>query len=162
MTRRLRVRPRTQRGQSLVEFALILPVIVMIVFGLFDLGRGVFAFNTVAQAARQATRTAIVDQNESRVKAVAIAAAPTLGLTNSNITVCFKTDDSTQTNCNSTTDNCPESTRTIGCVAIVSVSLSYAPMTPVLSTLFSSIPIASTSIQPIEYVCPYDTHVDCP
>jgi Flp pilus assembly protein TadG len=49
-------RPRTQRGQSLVEFALILPVIVMIVFGLFDLGRGVFAFNTVAQAARQATR----------------------------------------------------------------------------------------------------------
>ncbi|MEP7159186.1 MAG: TadE/TadG family type IV pilus assembly protein [Chloroflexota bacterium] len=152
-----------QGGQGLVEFALILPVIVLVVFGLFDLGRGVFAANTLAQAARQASRTAIVDQDTSRVKAIAIANAPTLGLTNSNVSVCFKTDDSTQTNCNSpTTNNCPQATRVIGCLAIVTVTLNYAPMTPVLSTLWPSIPLTSTSIQAIEYVCPYATHPTCP
>jgi Flp pilus assembly protein TadG len=154
---------KNQPGQSLIEFALILPVIVLIIFGLFDLGRGVFAANTLAQAARQASRTAIVDQDTSRVKAVAIANAPTLGLTTNNISVCFKTDDTTQANCNSPTiDNCPEATRIIGCLAIVTTTLNYAPMTPVLSTLFSSILLTSTSVQAIEYVCPYDTHTTCP
>ena len=152
-----------ERGQGLIEFALILPVIVVVVFGLFDMGRGVFAANTLAQAARQASRTAIVDQDTSRVTAAAIANAPTLGLTNSNVTVCFKTDDTSLTNCNlPTTDNCPSATRVIGCLAIVTVTLNYAPMTPVISTLWPSIPLTSTSIQAIEYVCPYETHTTCP
>ena len=150
-------------GQSLIEFALVLPLIVLVVLAIFDLGRGVFAFNTLAQAARQANRTAIVDQDVARVKAVAIAAAPSLGLTTSNVTVCFKTDETTQTNCNSpTTDNCPSATRVIGCLAIVTASLTYAPMTPVLSTLFGSIPLSSTSVQAIEYVCPVSPQTTCP
>lgn len=151
------------QGQSLVEFALILPVIVLTVFGLFDLGRGVFSYNTLAQAARQASRTAIVDQDATRVKAVAIAAAPTLGLTTGNVSVCFKTDETTQKNCNSpSTDNCPQATRVIGCLAIVTTTLTYAPMTPILSTLVPSIALSSTSVQAIEYVCPNDTTTTCP
>jgi Flp pilus assembly protein TadG len=154
---------RRQRGQSLVEFALILPLIVVFVVGLFDLGRGVFAYNTLAQAARQANRTAMVDQNVDRVKASAIAAAPTLGLAASNVTVCFKTSDTTETDCsNSTADNCPEATRVIGCMAIVTTSLAYVPMTPVLGSLFGSIPLSSTSIEPIEYVCPFEIKLTCP
>jgi Flp pilus assembly protein TadG len=136
---------------------------VLVIFGLFDLGRGVFTANTLAQAARQASRTAIVDQDTSRVKAIAIANAPTLGLTASNVSVCFKTDDTTQTNCNSpTTDNCPDAIRTIGCLAIVTTTLNYQPMTPVISSLFPSIQLSSTSVQALEYVCPYDTHTTCP
>ena len=154
---------RRERGQGLVEFALVLPVIVLVVFGLFDLGRGVFTANTLAQAARQASRTAMVDQDTNRVKAIAIANAPTLGLTNSNVSVCFKTDDTTQTNCNSPTiDNCPQATRVIGCLAIVTTTLNYQPMTPVLGSLFSSIVLTSTSVQAIEYVCPYEAHTTCP
>jgi Flp pilus assembly protein TadG len=154
---------KRDRGQSLVEFAIVLPIIMLIVFGLLDLGRGVFAFNTLAQAARQANRTAMVDQDVGRVTAVAIAAAPTLGLAAGNVTVCFKTDDSAQTNCSSpTTDNCPEAARVIGCVAIVTVSLAYVPITPVIGTLLGSIPLASTSVQAIEYVCPYAAKTTCP
>ena len=40
------------RGQSLVEFALVLPVFVLVLVSLFDLGRGVFAYNTLTNAAR--------------------------------------------------------------------------------------------------------------
>ena len=153
---------KPSRGQSLVEFALILPVITLVVLGLFDLGRAVFTYNTLAQAARQANRTAIVDQNTDRVKAVAVAAAPTIGLSSSNLSVCFKTADTTQQNCDSSTDDCPSADRVIGCLAIVTASMTYVPITPVISVFWSSISLTSTSIGPIDYVCPYGTKTTCP
>ena len=156
-------RRRKSRGQALVEFAIVLPVIALVVLGLLDLGRAVFTYNTLSQAARQANRTAIVDQDTARVKAMAIAAAPTIGLTPSNVTVCFKTQDSTQSNCASpTTDNCPSATRTIGCLAIVTTSMSYTPLTPVISIFWPSIALTSPSVGHIDYVCPTGTATTCP
>jgi Flp pilus assembly protein TadG len=151
------------RGQALVEFAIVLPVITLVVLGLFDLGRAVFTYNTLAQAARQANRQAIVDQNTDRVKAMAVAAAPTIGLTAGNVTVCFKTEDSLQTNCSSpSTDNCSSSVRVIGCLAIVTATLTYTPITPVISTIWPSFSLTSTSVGPIDYVCPTGTQTTCP
>jgi len=49
------------RGQGLVEFALVIPIFFLVVFGLIDGARLVFAYNTVAQAARDAARTAVVE-----------------------------------------------------------------------------------------------------
>ena len=53
-------RQRT-RGQSLVEFALVLPVFLLLIFGIVDLGRFVYMNSTVSQAAREATRVASVE-----------------------------------------------------------------------------------------------------
>ena len=49
------------RGQGLVEFALVIPIFFLVVFGLIDGARLIFAYNTVAQAARDAARTAVVE-----------------------------------------------------------------------------------------------------
>lgn len=49
-----------QRGQSLVEFALLLPLMILIITGLFDVARAVWEENTLAYAAREGTRYAIV------------------------------------------------------------------------------------------------------
>jgi len=51
---------RSSRGQSSVEFALILPVLFMLVLGVFDLGRGVLAYNVLAEATREGARFAVV------------------------------------------------------------------------------------------------------
>jgi hypothetical protein len=48
------------RGQSLVEFALLLPVMLLIITGLLDVARAVWEENTLAYAAREGTRFAIV------------------------------------------------------------------------------------------------------
>ena len=48
------------RGQSLVEFALILPVLMFMLMGFFDLGRVVLAHDALSHAAREAARYAIV------------------------------------------------------------------------------------------------------
>jgi TadE-like protein len=59
MTMRIRSR-RSTRGQSLVEFAIILPVFLLIVFGILDFGRVVWANSAVTNATREAARYAIV------------------------------------------------------------------------------------------------------
>jgi Flp pilus assembly protein TadG len=51
---------RREDGQSLVEFAIMLPLLLLIVTGLFDAARAVWEENTLAYAAREGTRYAIV------------------------------------------------------------------------------------------------------
>ncbi|HUS21079.1 MAG TPA: TadE family protein [Aeromicrobium sp.] len=157
-----RVGHRRARGQTLVEFAMVLPIIILLVMGTVDLGRAVFTYNTLAQSARSASRLAIVNQNITNVRNEAIASAATLGLTSSNVDVCFKRADSTLTSCSSTSDNCPQSTRDIGCLAIVTTHMTYSPMTPVISLIFSSFALSSTSVASIEYVCPEGPASTCP
>ncbi len=48
------------RGQAMVEFALIFPIFILLLVGMFDLGRVVWVNNTLATAAREAARYAIV------------------------------------------------------------------------------------------------------
>lgn len=47
-------------GQALVEFALVLPVLLLVVTGIMDAGRAVWQENTLSYAAREGTRYAIV------------------------------------------------------------------------------------------------------
>jgi len=51
------------RGQTLVEMALILPIFLLVVIGLFDVGRAVWNYNTLAQSAREGVRVAAVETN---------------------------------------------------------------------------------------------------
>lgn len=60
LLRFFRDRENEQRGQSLVEFALLLPLMILIITGLFDVARAVWQENTLAYAAREGTRYGIV------------------------------------------------------------------------------------------------------
>jgi Flp pilus assembly protein TadG len=44
------------KGQSMVEFAMILPLFVLFIIGIFELGRAFFAFIAITNAAREGTR----------------------------------------------------------------------------------------------------------
>lgn len=56
---------RDDGAQALVEFALVLPLFLLMVFGLIDLARAVWMENTLAFAAREGTRYAIVHGSHS-------------------------------------------------------------------------------------------------
>ena len=45
-----------QHGQSMIEFALILPLMVLVIAGIFDLGRAFFAYVAISNAAREGAR----------------------------------------------------------------------------------------------------------
>lgn len=46
----------SERGQALVEFSLAILVFVVIIVALFDLGRGIYMYNGVSEAAREIAR----------------------------------------------------------------------------------------------------------
>ena len=47
-------------GQALVETALVLPLLLLLIVGLFDVGRAVWLSNTLATAVREGTRYGVV------------------------------------------------------------------------------------------------------
>jgi hypothetical protein len=49
-----------QRGQGLVEFVVVIPIFLFMVFAIFDVGRVILANNALAAAAREGARYAIV------------------------------------------------------------------------------------------------------
>ena len=51
-------RTRRDRGQGLAEFAIVLPVFLLIVFGAIDLGRVIWATDDITNAAREGARYA--------------------------------------------------------------------------------------------------------
>jgi len=51
---------RCERGSSLVEFALVLTILFMVIFGVMDFSRAAYAYNFIASAASAAARYAIV------------------------------------------------------------------------------------------------------
>jgi Flp pilus assembly protein TadG len=51
---------RKSRGQALVEFSLAIVVFLMLLMGVFDLGRAIYQYNGVAQAAREIARVTSV------------------------------------------------------------------------------------------------------
>jgi hypothetical protein len=56
------LRRRRTSGQALVEFALVLPIFLLLLFGLIDVGRYVYVSNAFNQAAREAARYGAVEQ----------------------------------------------------------------------------------------------------
>ncbi|HZD23639.1 MAG TPA: TadE family protein [Acidimicrobiia bacterium] len=55
------VRRRTDKGASLIEFAIIMPLLVMLLFGIVEFGWGLAQQIDLRHKAREALRMAIVD-----------------------------------------------------------------------------------------------------
>src|SRR5438105_9184732 len=54
-------RRRRQRSQSMVEFALVAPLLLLMLFGMVDFGRVIYAYITLNQAVNEGARVAIRD-----------------------------------------------------------------------------------------------------
>lgn len=87
-----------QRGQDLVEFALVLPLLMIIVIGVLDLGRAFFASIALANVAREGARYGInldwediceINCNDGETSAIAAARreAENTGLDLASLTV---------------------------------------------------------------------------
>jgi Flp pilus assembly protein TadG len=93
---------RRQRGQSVVELALILPMLLFIVLGTLDLGRLFISYDSVLNAAHEGAFYAAYNPSLLPAGVVSQAAAqdPGLGLTASNVTVtCYNGVTTTAKNC---------------------------------------------------------------
>ncbi|GGG71229.1 hypothetical protein GCM10011374_39880 [Kocuria dechangensis] len=71
---------RSERGAAAVEFALILPFLLLIIMGVIEFGRGYNAQISLTHAARETARTMAVSNNWSTAVNTGRLAAPTLNL----------------------------------------------------------------------------------
>lgn len=79
---------RSWLGQSTAEMAFVIPILLLVIFGTLDMGRAVYAHFTLANAAREAARKALVSANSTTtIVNTAIQAGVGLGLTSGNVTV---------------------------------------------------------------------------
>jgi Flp pilus assembly protein TadG len=101
------------RGSAAVEFALLLPVLLLLLFGVIDFGRAINAQITLTQAAREGARLASVGQSSTNVVSRTQSAAT--GLSPVTVTV---------------TSSCPTGAGT-GTDAVVQASYTYSFITPV-------------------------------
>ena len=74
-----------ERGAAAVEFALVLPILIMLVFGIIEFGRGYHAKVELTGAVREGARALALGKTTGEAAAATIDAAPGLSLTASNI-----------------------------------------------------------------------------
>lgn len=71
MSALLRRHAAADRGQALVEFALIVPLFILITIGIFEGGRAIYTYNALSNAVDEALREAIVHQDQAAIEAEA-------------------------------------------------------------------------------------------
>ena len=81
MMQRIKNLYRSQKGQSLVEFVLVLPIFIILLFGIMEFGRIWETMNVLTSAAREGARVAAVTNPDA---GAATSAAQNL-LTSANI-----------------------------------------------------------------------------
>jgi len=65
---------RRHSGQSMTEFAVLAPVFFMLLLGTIDLGRAVYIYNSISDAAREGARAAIPFDTPLPTNATVVAA----------------------------------------------------------------------------------------
>ncbi|OHE75352.1 MAG: hypothetical protein A2107_15765 [Verrucomicrobia bacterium GWF2_62_7] len=125
---------RGDPGQTLVEFCICALVFFMLVFGVVDLARGVFAYNTIAHCAREGVRYAVVHGADSAAPVGPTANDATLA----SVVRGFATG--LQANNLSVLSSWPSGNQT-GAVVNVTVSYTFQPVT----LFFRTLPLSNSS-----------------
>lgn len=122
---------KSQKGQSLVEFALIVPLILLLLFGMFDIGRVLFSAVALEHAAREGARVASVGKTNAEV--IASIRNATTGLDSNQVAVSISTQ-----------------ARTSGENIEIHLSYPVSMINPLLRTFQHSFTISSKSVMRVE------------
>lgn len=144
----LKVEPKTVKeiekkhktGQTIVEFALILPAFLLILMGIIEFGRFIFYYSLVTSSAREAARygaaSGIGSNGKVRyddcdgIRAAALRIADLAGVTASNISIDYDNGPSVD----NISQNCPIGgtgpTLNLGDRIIITVNGRFTPVIP--------------------------------
>lgn len=105
MLHKIKVAKSLSRGQSMAEFSMVLPILMLVIFGLLEVGRAVFMYAAVVSASREAVRYATAYgvnesdvlhyQNCAEIRNEAKRVAFLVPLTDDDITISYDTGPQT-------------------------------------------------------------------
>lgn len=128
---------RNRKGQSLVEFALILPLLLFLIMGIIQFGLILSGYVTVSNAAREGARVGIIEKDDLKVLAKVTQAFDSSATLSSPIVNITFPDGGSYTN------GKPVSVEVTGQVAIV---------VPLMDTIFGgpSFEVSRTAVMRVE------------
>jgi hypothetical protein len=140
MIRKHQTKSKNESAQGMVEFALILPILLMIVLGVIEFGRLLFFYSSVTSASREGARygSAVGNVNGvprhsdcNGIRDAALKAGMFAGLEASDISIQY--DDGTSVK----DASCPP-TNTINLAdrIVVTALTNYMPMVPIIDVFF--------------------------
>lgn len=78
---------KNERGAAAVEFALVLPLLVVLVFGVAEFGRAYYVQATLSGAAREGARVMALKNDAGAARSAAANASAPLGVTTGQVGV---------------------------------------------------------------------------
>ena len=128
---------------------------MLVLMAVFDVGRAVFVYNGLTNAAREGARLAAVNQDEGLIEDRVEAMTFGNGVTNlgtPNIVRFHREGPNFAT----PTSNpvCPTGDIAVGCIAIVSPESNWSAITPIIGQVIGPITFRAQSEVPVEFVCP--------
>jgi Flp pilus assembly protein TadG len=127
-TRRARDRREAQRGAAAVEFALVMPLLLLLVFGIIDFGLMINEKTVVANAAREGARDGAISRKEAVIRSAVTGSLAGLA---SNATVTVACQKANGAACAGSFDSQVES----GGKVLVTVEATYSWLTPISSII---------------------------
>lgn len=112
------------RGQATVELALLLPVILLLLFGIAEFGRAFNAYITLENAVREGARLGVTGATDAEILARVKNVAVTLDESRLSVEIIP-----------------PEASRRRGDSLIVRASYDFPLLVPIISQLLSSLPL---------------------
>jgi Flp pilus assembly protein TadG len=150
------------RGQALVEFALVVPIFILVLVGIMDLGRAVYYSSTLNNAAREGARLGITDQmckdiyDKTRTHSVGVGSSVVVTIQVLN------PDASLKATCPATPSSTDYVSGALGDFIDVTVTFSYTAATPIIGNLVGTIGLKGESKFVIESPCTVPAQAACP
>ncbi len=121
---------KKNRGQAMVEFALVLPILLLLLFGMIEFGRVFHEYLVVTHAAREGARVATLGGTDAEILSSVNIAADSVPAT---VIV-------------------PQGTRVRGSQVTVTVTSQVPIITPLFSAIIpqNPFPVSGTSIMRVE------------
>src|SRR4051794_2686155 len=137
----VRTRPGSERGAAAVEFAVVAPLLMLLVFAIIDFGFGFHAWDAAQNAAREGARVGAVSTDVNEIAARVRSSTSFLDQTKVTVTVqCARAGSSVFSTCG------PGSTWLEGDIVRVTVVYRYAYMTPLPTMVGLGSTLAATAV----------------
>lgn len=111
---------REEKGQAIVEFALVIPILLLIFVGIVDIGRLTFVYTSLHFTGQESVRVAGLGGTDEKIRAKAYES--------------FNADDPTKLLIDS---SLLHEERKSGEYITITVTYPYTPLTPFVGSLFS-------------------------
>lgn len=111
---------KNQKGQALVEFAIVLPVLLMLVMGIIQFGMMLNSYLAIENASREGARAGIVGSTDAEIESLIISSSPSLNPADLTVTLTPS-----------------EANRRSGDTLTVKVTYNYKFTIPIISSLFN-------------------------